>query len=239
MAFKGRGSGGIRSGRGSSGPRIRGGRGRGIGFGIGRGYSHVRYCYYGSFSEYLIAEFFTMVLIAGIIGIAILSMIFKYESSSIYDPLEVVKNNFIDLQFGGLIFSGILLGIASTRRKTSKNAYKVFVGTFICLISVIIVTVCGYIGFTSKYNETTFGEMYSESLFKVPVVGESRELFVKECVDLTEKFNVKVATISIAQYLLVLVNIFFFISEMRLQDKYAKIEKENEVLFDEEINVKI
>ena len=165
-------------------------------------------------------------------------MIFNYESAYIYDPIENIKNNFIDLQFVGFILSGIFLIIAAIKRKNSKNAYKMLIATFISMLLIVGTTVVGYINFSNKYTQETFSEMYTEYLIKGEVDSDSKSLFLKECKVLNEKFTVKVVTICIAEYILILINLILFISALKHKKEYAKIEKENEVLFDENINIK-
>mgnify|MGYP003289609530 CR=1 FL=1 len=172
------------------------------------------------------------------VGVGILALIFTYESLYIYDPIENVKNNFIELQFLGLILNVIFLVIATAKRKNSKNAYKIFIATFFTLLITIIITSFGYINFIDKYNIETFSEMYTESAIKVEVNSGSKELFIQECENLNNKFTIKVITICVTEYVLIFINFVLFISALKSRKQYEKIEKENEVLFDEEINVK-
>ena len=138
----------------------------------------------------------------------------------------------------GLILNGILLGIAIAKRKNSKNAYKMFATTIFTLLVTVIITAFGYVNFIDKYNEETFAEMYTETAMKVKVSNDSKELFVQECQNLNEKFTTKVITICVIEYVLIFMNIVLFVSALKSKNRYEQIKKEDEVLFDEEINIK-
>lgn len=224
MAYRGRGGslkGGLK--RDGGNPKVR------------MGIRPVILVYYGDF---LIWEYISIILVGIAIFIGILALIFNYESPYIYDPIENVKNNFIELQFVGLMLNGILLGISIAKRKNSKNAYKMFITTFFTLLVSVIITSFGYINFINKYTEETFNEMYTEAAMKVEVASGSRELFVQECKSLNEKFTVKVVTICGIEYVLVFMDIVLVIAALKSKNKYEQIKKEDEVLFDEEINIK-
>ena len=199
------------------------------------GFRPILHIYYG---DYLLYELISMIVIVVIIGIGILALIFNYESPYIYDPVEKIKNNFIDLQFLGLVLNGIFLGIATAKRKNSKNVYKMFIATFFTLLFTVIVTAFGYVNFINKYNTESFTEMYTETAMKIEVASDSKQLFVQECENLNEKFTVKVLTICISEYVLLFINVLLFVYSLKARNEYDKIQKENEVLFDEDINIK-
>ena len=238
MAYRGRGpsiKGGLKRGGGSGRGRSSDNDGDGLNLNIRLGIRRGIYVYYG---DLLIWEWISLILIGIVIGIGVLALIFNYESQYIYDPIEHVKNNFIELQFVGLMLNGILLGIATAKRKNSKNAYKIFIATFFTLLASVIITAFGYINFIDKYNAETFNEMYTETVMKVEVTGDSKALFVQECKNLNEKFAVKVITICVIEYILIFMNILLFVKALKDKNKYEQIKKEDEVLFVEEINVK-
>ncbi len=199
------------------------------------GYRPVLFINYG---DYFLYELISIILIVVIIGIGVLARIFYYESPYIFDPIENVKNNFIDLQFLGLILNGIFLGIAIAKRKISKNSYKFFIATFCTLLITVIITAFGCANFIDKFNSETFSDMYTENYMKVDVTGDSKQLFIQECESLNEKFIAKVLTICISEYVLLFVNVVLFVYSLKTRKEYDKIQRENEVLFDEEINIK-
>ena len=193
---------------------------------------------YKNYGDYIWGEIITLILIGIVVFIGIIIMIFNYESAYIYDPIESVKNNFIDLQFVGLILSGIFLGIAAIKRKSSKNAYKFLIATFISMLIIIITTILGYNNFFNKYNVENFEKMYTEFSMKKEVEGNPKDIFIEECNKLNEKFKIKVITICVIEYILVLINLILFISAIKYKNEYKRIEQENDILFDENINIK-
>ena len=235
MAYKGRGSGGMRRTTSSSG----GGFGRSFrpfGFGI-----HVgpRVYMFKDYNQYLASQVISFVILGIIVFISIVICLLSYESKYIYDPIINEKNTISDLQFGGFIISIMLLIFAVLKRKTSKHAFKMIIGTLVGLITIVLVTMLGILNFENKYNESTFSEMYSESYIKVAVTGDKKSLFLQECNKLQTSFRRKLITFTILEYCIIFVDIYLLFTELKLQKRYAEIEKENEVLFDEEQNVKI
>lgn len=229
MAYRGRG-GSIKEGLESE---IDNNESVGFGFHFHRNiHIHVDY------GDYIWGEILSLILVGIIVFIGILIMIFNYESAYIYDPIENVKNNFIDLQFVGLILSGIFLGIAAVKRKNSKNAYKFLIATFISMLIIIMTTMFGYTHFFNKYNEETFAQMYTEFSMKKEVEGNPKDVFIEECKILNEKFSIKVITICVFEYILVFINLILFISAIKYKKEYKKIENENKILFDENVNIK-
>ena len=190
------------------------------------------------YGDYILSEILALILIGIAIFIGILIIIFNYESSYIYDPIENAKNNFIDLQFVGLLLSGTFLGIAAVKRKNSKNAYKFLIATFISILIIIMITMFGYANFFNKYNEETFAQMYTEVSMKKEVEGNPKDVFIEECKILNEKFSIKVITICVFEYILVFINLILFISAIKYKNEYKKIENENKILFDENVNIK-
>ena len=236
MAYKGRGSGGMRRTYSSSSVGGFGHSSRHFGFGI-----HVgpRVYMFRDYSQYLMSQVISCVIIGIIILISVLICVFSYESLYIHDPIAYAKSNFLDLQFGGFAVSIILLIFALTKRKTSKHAFKLISGTIFALIAIVLITMLGFFNFENEYNEEKFSEMYSESYIKDETILNKKEVFLQECNKLQESFSRKVIGITILEYGIILVDIYLLFTELSLQKRYAQIEKENEVLFDEEENVKI
>lgn len=234
MAYKGRGGIGRSSSGKGGGDSSRSFRPFGIGIHVGP-----RVYMFRDYNQYLMSQVISFVVLGIIIFISILICMFSYESQYIYDPIINAKNNFLDLQFGGFIISIFLLIFALMKRKTSKHAFKLIICTLVGLIVIVLITMFGIFNFEKKYNETTFSEMYSESYLKVEVTGDKKGLFLQECNKLQENFRRKVLVITVMEYCIVFVDIYLLFTELKLQRRYAEIEKENEVLFDEEQNVKI
>ena len=145
MAYRGRG--GIGRGAGGSSGRSFGTR-RFSGFGI-----HVgpRVYMFRDYNQYLTSQVISFVVLGIIIFISVLICMFSYESQYIYDPILNVKNNFSDLQFGGFIISIMLLIFAIIKRKTSKHAFKLIIGTLVGLITIVLITMFGVLNFETKY----------------------------------------------------------------------------------------
>lgn len=193
---------------------------------------------YKDYNEYLFCQMISLLVLAAIIVIGVIISIFSYESPYIYDPLAIAKSNFLDVKFFWILF-GIVLTIISITKIKTKNSFKFIFATLLCLLVPVMISGYTLITFNAKYNAVTFSEMYKESYVTVENANNEKELFVSECLKLNEKFQMKIIIISILEYAIIFVNLFLLFSEITMNKKYEKIEKENEVLFDEEINVKI
>ncbi len=246
MAFRGRGGipGGRRTTSGSSGSnRIRNYR-QGSFF---LSHRHPRPIYVTyNYNAVLIMEVVMLV-------VALFLYFYNYESVYIKDPIERVKTSFLDIQFGGTIFYIVLLMIVNSLKDMPEKALKCFIG----LLALVIIF-CSAIGIAkfnmdTKYTEEKFTEMYSEYYFKdkietsvlgLPLNGSGKQVanldvFKRECENLYKSFTLKVMVGFVVQFVLLLLNLYLIVSVAKSKEKYDKAQKENDVLFDEEQNVKV
>ena len=115
-----------------------------------------------------------------------------------------------------------------------------FIGVFVCLLSIVAITINNYNDFKSKYNENTFPQMYSYDHIKSMNIGiNTKEIFINECNKLNNYFKIKVITIGAGEYVLVMISGAFCILEVLHRKQYNRLEHENEILFDEEENIKV
>lgn len=183
-------------------------------------------------------KIFLFLLILLFLGICYLTFVFNYKSPYIYDPIEKVRASFLDIQFCAFAFSSVILLIVNTQRKISKKMLPLFLGVFVCLMGVIGITINKYTEFEQKYNESTFPQMYSYNHMKNMSIGiNSKEIFINECSKLNEYFKVKVITIGTGQYIMAMIGGAFCVLEVLYRKQYNRLERENEILFDEKENI--
>lgn len=188
----------------------------------------------------ILIKIFVFLLAVLFLGVCYLTLIFNYKSPYIYDPIEKIRTDFIDIQFCAFLFSSVLLLIVNTRRKISKKMLPLFIGVFVCLLSIVAITINNYNDFKSKYNENTFPQMYSYDHIKSMNIGiNTKEIFINECNKLNNYFKIKVITIGAGEYILVMISGAFCILEVLHRKQYNRLEHENEILFDEEENIKV
>lgn len=204
--------------------------------------NHYHVNVYKDYTEYLMCKVVSFIIIFSIIIISILIAIFNYESIYINDPLSIMKSNFFDIKFLGIVICVVLTILSFAKLKT-RSAFKVIIASLICLLISVLISGYMMITLNSRYDESTLAEMYSENYFKEDIKGningDKLGVFIKETQKLNEKFQSKIVIICIMEYMMIFVNFFLLFSEMKMKKKYDRAIQENEVLFDEEQNVKI
>ncbi|MBQ8298499.1 MAG: hypothetical protein IJX99_01265 [Clostridia bacterium] len=249
MAFRGRGGfpGGRRSSTGNSGNL--GNKGSRIyrrgGFFSGRPYGRPIYITYNCNA--------VLVMEVVILLVALFLYLYNFESVYIRDPIEYAKTSFLDVQFGGTLLYTILLLIINALRDVPEKALKCFVGVFVLAIIFCSSVGVAKLNMDNKYTEEKFAEMYSEVYFKDKTNGNllnisldgvvkteaNEDIFKRECESLYKSFTLKVMVGFFVQFVLLLLNGYLIIKVAKSKEKFDKAQKENEVLFDEEQNIKV
>lgn len=206
--------------------------------GITYNINHYHIRMYKDYSEYLMCKLVSSLVITAIIIVSILIAVFNYESIYIYDPLASIKSSFFDFKFFEIVI-GIGLTILSFSKLKTRKAFKVITVSLVFLLISVLTSGGMLIHLNNNYNENTFIEMYDESYLKETVIENSQSLFIQECQKLNDNFQIKVITICVMEYMMIFVNFFLLFSEMKMKKKYDQAALENEILFDEEQNVKI
>lgn len=191
-------------------------------------------------------------------GLALLICLFiymySYNSPYIKDPIEKVKTSFLDAQFGGTIIYLILLMIINSLKEKPAKAMKCFTGLFI--LATIFCSSMGFVkmNMDNKYTVEEFAGMYSEYYLKDEEASNnmwgfsmdgsikqtnSKELFNEECLKLYDSFTIKVMVGFLILLVILLLNGYLIIKTFKSSKDFDKVKKEDEVLFDEEENIKV
>lgn len=237
-----RGGGGGHSG-GSRGSGFSGGAGRGGFHGLGPGGGHggpdeehhggpglfdyyVPMYWYGS---YMGIEVFLMILV--IIAI-ILAYIFTYKSS-ITDPIENIKQIFMNAHLGLIT---VLLGLTLLAKSYSKTE-GILIRRLLVIFCLLTITLIGFyatrLSWDQTYTESTFRSSYftSNDVDKV-----SEDYYVKECTKLYLFFKVKTYGTIILNFICVILLGAQIIRAIYVQGQKDKMNKDDKIIFDEEIN---
>lgn len=194
-----------------------------------------------------------LVMEAILLIICLFIYMYSYESFYIRDPIEKIKTSFLDAQFGGTTIYIMLLILVNNLKDAPSKALKCFIGLFIMAVIFVFSLGIAKLNMDSKYTEEDFTQMYSEiyfkdkddsSIFQMSLDGSIKQvdrvdIFKTECVNLYRSFTLKVMVGLVIQFVLLLLNIYLIFSVAKSKEKYDEMQKENDVLFDEEQNIKV
>ena len=177
---------------------------------------------------------------------------YSYKTTSIYDPLEMIKQNFVDAQFGIIIVNIIVLICGNLLKHEPEKAIKLYkivlIISSLCVMGVIL----SKVNMNLIYTEDKFIEMFQnyshtvkENASGVVISGatirpmENGEIFVQESLQLYKHFSFKVYSLLFVQVITIIFNIILLINSYKAKEALEKVRKYDEALFDEEENVKI
>lgn len=227
---------------------------------LGRGgFRNNKRCYYGGGlfriytyipldNTYVIFQMIVTIIIFVTAGITFLS---TYKPS-IIDPIENTKRILINTYI--LITLALLvLTILANYFSKDKNA---LIKRLIVILSLSVITILVFFGIKanmdSTYTKNKFEQIYnqeysgqtSNSESKIVVsIGEikiksEKEYYIDECVKAYNIFSIRMYGIIGLNVLLIILLIYQIPKVSRIQEKRDKLSKDDEILFDEEENVK-
>lgn len=206
------------------------------------------YTYIPLDNTYVIFQMIVTIIIFTTAGITFLS---TYKPS-IIDPIENTKRILINTYI--LITLALLvLTILANYFSKDKNA---LIKRLIVILSLSVITILVFFGIKanmdSTYTKNKFEQIYnqeysgqtSNSESKIVVsIGEikiksEKEYYIDECVKAYNIFSIRMYGIIGLNVLLIILLIYQIPKVSRIQEKRDKLSKDDEILFDEEENVK-
>ena len=206
------------------------------------------YTYIPLDNTYVIFQMIVTIIIFVTAGITFLS---TYKPS-IIDPIENTKKILINTYI--LITLALLvLTILANYFSKDKNA---LIKRLIVILSLSVITILVFLGIKanmdSTYTKNKFEQIYnqeysgqtSNSESKIVVsIGEikiktEKEYYIDECVKAYNIFSIRMYGIIGLNVLLIILLIYQIPKVSRIQEKRDKLSKDDEILFDEEENVK-
>ncbi len=195
--------------------------------------------------------FFAMEVITGLMFaiIAFVAFFYSYKVNFI-DRIADIKNMFLTFQLICVLVSIGLLILFSCISKSRDSLIRNII--FVTIISILALMIQGGIKIflDNKYNEQEFANMYeqyeanSEDENKRVVgvftgIKTVKEAYIQE--NVTAYLNFKVKTVTyIVIYILEILIMCYLIYRLKKHDNAKdKLEKDDEVLYDEEENVKL
>ena len=211
-------------------------------------YYYTRYYCYDS--RYILIQ---TILIFIILIVSLITILFTYKST-IIDPIENIKNTYINIHLI-LIFSLVVITILIN--KFIKKQDKLIIGLSLILIIslLILITFLGIrFNLDSIYTKTKFEEYYvqQENIEKnlkdtkngMGIINNissynEKEYYIKECTKLYDIFRIKSYGTVILNFLLISLTIYELIKVKKIKNRKDKLNKDDVILFDEEQNIKV
>lgn len=206
------------------------------------------YTYIPLDNTYVIFQMIVTIIIFTTAGITFLS---TYKPS-IIDPIESTKKILINTYII-ITLALLVLTILANYFSKEKNA---LIKRLIVILSLSVITILVFLGIKanmdSTYTKNKFEQIYnqeysgqtSNSESKIVVsIGEikiksEKEYYIDECVKAYNIFSIRMYGIIGLNVLLIILLIYQIPKVSRIQEKRDKLSKDDEILFDEEENVK-
>lgn len=231
--------------------------GKGIDLGENEGYSAPNYSHYWN-GRFIIIKydktFVAIELIAVLLMLIIASATYLFTYKVRFeDPIATVKSNFLTAQLISIITSMGLIAVVTFFTKSSKEKLIRNLKIISIICSVAIIVFLGIkISMDKKYNKNVFAEFYEKyekvnntknaSKIKVGITGveilNSKESYIEDSTKAYNVFTVKTVLYMVLQVLIVILTIYLSYRLTNIEIKKERLAKDDEVLYDEEQNVK-
>lgn len=206
------------------------------------------YTYIPLDNTYVIFQMIVTIIIFVTAGITFLS---TYKPS-IIDPIESTKKILINTY---IVITLVLLVLTILANYFSKDK-NALIKRLIVILLLSVITILVFLGIKANMNSTytknkfeqiynqEYSEQNSDSESKIVVsIGEikiksEKEYYIDECVKAYNIFSIRMYGIIGLNVLLIILLIYQIPKVSRIQEKRDKLSKDDEILFDEEENVK-
>lgn len=216
--------------------------------------SYLAYKWKAKFNYYLFVEGINVI---GFIGMLILMLIFSmfYKQTNFIDPIEQLKENYLISEFMTAIVGAIALAFISIKASAPKKLSR----DLLILSVVMVIAIMGF-GFSklyidSIYTKEKFAQLYEEKVdfkdyenykkldislegFKI-INSNQKDEYISENMYNYKIFTRKSNIILILFFLLWILNLYMLIKVIIKMYKIKRLEKDDIVVYDEEINVKM
>ena len=169
---------------------------------------------------------------------------------SVIDPLEDTKKIIMNTY----IIIALLLVVSTVLANYFSKDKNVLIKRLIAILSISILTILIFLGIKanmdSKYTEDKFEQIYilengennSKTKIDIGITGvqikTEKEYYIDECVKAYNIFYLRMYGIVAINVLLIILLIYQISKVSKIQEKRDRISKDDEILFDEEENIK-
>lgn len=195
------------------------------------------------------------VLIQTIINIVLIliilaTFIFTYEST-IIDPIEDIKEIYLTTYLYMMMFLITIIALINFITKKNETYTLLLVFTLIWSIIIMICFVYIKISWDKIYIDEVFEQFYDEleekdlnsnntyiSIGNMSAQDE-KKYYISECNLLYENFKIKTIIILVAHFVINLIIVYQIIRMYKNIEKQERLKKDDNVLFDDEENIKV
>lgn len=199
-------------------------------------------------NSYVILQMIAAIIIFMVAGITFLT---TYKPSVI-DPLEDTKKIIMNTY----IIIALVLVVSTVLANYFSKDKNVLIKRLIAILSISIITILVFLGIKanmdSKYTEDRFEQIYiqengennSKTKTKIDIgitgvqIKTEKEYYIDECVKAYNIFYLRMYGIVAINVLLIILLIYQISKVSKIQEKRDRISKDDEILFDEEENIK-
>ena len=199
-------------------------------------------------NTYVIFQMITAIIIFTIAGVTFLA---TYKPS-VVDPIEDTKRIIINTYII-VTLSLVVLTLLANYFSKDKNA---LIKRLIAILSLSIITIVVFWGIKANMDSTytkskfeqiytqEYGEQKSDTKNKIDIgltgmqIKTEKEYYIDECAEAYSIFGIRIYAIIALNILLIILLIYQISKVSQIQEKRDRLSKDDEILFDEEENVK-
>lgn len=194
----------------------------------------------------LIDIIFTIIIILLLFAISVLAY-----KPLINDPILKIKNNFFNIEKYIILINIILIGLLIYFTKIKKylfNGLKIILAiSVLCLI----IMCSSKFKMDKIYNKEKFSELYMQNeykeekdkkklninLYEISLTND-KQWYINESIRAYNNFSIKIWSLFIVHLLVIIFNSIFLLRMKHIEEKETQLNKDDKILFDEEINIK-
>ena len=216
--------------------------------------SYLAYRWKLNFNYYLFVEGINVIIFIFTLILMLIFSIF-YEQTNFLDPIVHVKKKYLIAEFISAIVGAVALAVISIKASEPKSLSKDLLILSIIMVIAIMGFGFGKIYMDSIYTEEKFSQLYEEKVdvkkaesykkldislkgFKIIDSNQKKE-YIAENMHNYKVFTRKNNIILILFFLVWILNLYLLIKVISKIQKIKKLEKDDIVVYDEEINVKM
>lgn len=191
----------------------------------------------------ILVDIFAILLVA-------ISYIWGYKMP-FNDPIENIKSNYLNAQIILILVSIFLLILVSFLSKSKEKLLLNLRIVAILSILMILIMLAIKVNLDSIYNETKFEEYYqiyedemykSEKIVTIGLTGaklsELKQAYIEENIKMYNNFKIKVNLNMVLHLMLVIFNFYLSGRVAKIENKEKRLEKDDNIIYDDEINIK-
>lgn len=197
---------------------------------------------FGAKRVYFIVYDFAYMTIEVILSFVILisiALVFLFGPKiKIVDPIGTIKSVIIWSQVIAIIVETYLIMKVAKDSNSGEERLRDMAFLLIGIILLVLIVFLLKIGLKNIYNSDKFAELYYKDVANGINSNYSVDYYVHECISDFKRFDMKILILIIGQAFMVIFNLFYLSKAIHYYSKEKKLEKDDIVVYDDEINIK-